>query len=154
MGRHQQHPCRQRGSVTAEFAICLPAVLLVVLLVLAVAGISLAQLRSADAARAGARAAALGEEDTAITQIVTQRAGEDAWVEVQRSEQWVTVRVGSSVLAGGWGSWEVVAEYSAVPEPTGAQNQRGHVPPAQPPSPAFAAVRQQVFTGFGPAPPW
>lgn len=154
MGRHQQHPCRQRGSVTAEFAICLPAVLLVVLLVLAVAGVSLAQLRCADAARAGARAAALGQEDGAITQIVTQRAGEDAWVEVQRSEEWVTVRVGRQVLGGGWGSWEVVAEFSAVPEPTGAQHQWGRALPAEPPSPAFAPVRQQGLTVVGPAPPW
>lgn len=154
MGRHQQHPCRQRGSVTAEFAICLPAVLLVVLLVLAVAGVSLAQLRCADAARAGARAAALGQEDGAITQIVTQRAGADAWVQVQRGQEWVTVRVGRSVLDSGWGSWEVVAEFSAVPEPTGARQHREPGPAVGAQPSAFAPGSQQVLTTFGAAPPW
>lgn len=118
MGRHQQHLWRQRGSATAEFAICLPAVLLVVLLVLTLAAVSLAQLRCADAARAGARAAALGEDSAAVSRIATTRAGPDAWVEVSSDGDWVTVRVGRPVLGSQWGTWQVVAEFAARAEPT------------------------------------
>ncbi|WP_456847646.1 TadE/TadG family type IV pilus assembly protein, partial [Cellulomonas sp. P5_C6] len=52
---------RDRGSVTAELAVGLPAVALLLVAVLTVGAAAVAQTRCTDGARAGARAAALGE---------------------------------------------------------------------------------------------
>ncbi|MFI2753579.1 TadE family type IV pilus minor pilin [Cellulomonas sp. P22] len=91
----------ERGSVTAELAVALPAavVLLVAVLVLAVAATT--QLRCADAARAGARSAALGEDTATVSAVVTRLAGERAEVDVVRDGTWVTVSVRSVSTAGG-----------------------------------------------------
>ena len=51
--------------VTAETALSLPAVILVLLMVLAAASAGVTQLRVADAARTAARQAAIGQEDYA-----------------------------------------------------------------------------------------
>lgn len=51
--------------ITAEIAIGLPAVMLVLLLVLAAISAGLTQLRVTDAARAAARQAAIGDQDYA-----------------------------------------------------------------------------------------
>ena len=51
--------------VTAETALSLPAVILVLLMVLAAVSAGVTQLRVADAARTAARQAAIGQEDYA-----------------------------------------------------------------------------------------
>lgn len=81
------------GSVTAEIAVALPAVVVVLLLVLGVGAASSAQLRVADAARTGARVAALGDDDAAVRAVVQRVAGEGAAVTVLREPPWVTVEV-------------------------------------------------------------
>ena len=50
----------EHGMVTAEFAVVLPAVVLVLALSLGALGLALDQIRCVDAARAGARAASRG----------------------------------------------------------------------------------------------
>jgi Flp pilus assembly protein TadG len=84
---------RDRGSATAEIALALPALVLLVLAgVTTVAGVG-AQLRCVDAAREGARAAARGEPAghasrvaadaaPADSAVVVSYAGEDAIVTV------------------------------------------------------------------------
>lgn len=96
-------PCGspERGAVTAEFAVALPAVVLVLVAVLLVAMAGTTQLRVADAARAGARAAAAGETDDRVAEIARRVGGEGLVVTVLRAEPWVTVRVQAPV-AGGW----------------------------------------------------
>lgn len=91
---------RDEGSVTAELAVALPAVVVVLLLVLGVGAASSAQLRAADAARAGARVAALGDADTAVQAVAQRVAGAGAQVVVVREPPWVTVQVRAPGVVG------------------------------------------------------
>ena len=87
--------------MTAELAVALPAVVLVLVAVLAIALAGTTQLRVSDAARAGARAAAAGEPDARIHEIAEHAAGGDVSVVVRRADPWVTVTVDAPV-AGSW----------------------------------------------------
>lgn len=111
----------ERGSVTAELAVLLPGVVLAIVVILAVASAGVMQVRCADAARTGARAAALGQEDAQVTAIVRQLAGDGATVTVTRSEEWVDVRVAAEVPLGPLsGVLHTDVVFSALPEPTAA----------------------------------
>jgi hypothetical protein len=79
----------------------LPAVVLVLVAVLTLAAAAGAQMRSADAARAGARAAAIGEDDATVRSTAQHVAGDGAQVTVVRGEPWVEVTVSCPVV-GGW----------------------------------------------------
>ena len=91
---------RARGSVTVELALALPAVVLLLAAVLTLGSALAGQLRCADAARAGARAAALGEGAAEIAAIAGRIAGDRATVGVSTEGAWVTVTVSGSVVAG------------------------------------------------------
>ncbi|NUU16081.1 pilus assembly protein TadE [Cellulomonas humilata] len=103
---------RDRGSVTAELAVGLPAVVLLLVALLTVASAAVAQTRCTDAARAGARSAALGEADGTVVATARRLAGEGAAVAVSRSEGWVTVTVSDAV--GSWQGTPLRAHASAV----------------------------------------
>ncbi len=124
-GRWDDDPSGRRrgetGSVTAELALGLPAVVLALVVVLVVASAAVAQLRCADAARAAARAAALGESDAVVVQVVGELAGDDAAVVVTRSDGWVHVTVSLAVGSGALGLGSLTASSTAsVPvEPGG-----------------------------------
>lgn len=94
---------RDRGSVTAELAVGLPAVVLVLVALLVVSSAAVAQTRCADGARAGARSAALGEDDATVVATARRVAGGDAAVSVSRSGGWVSVTVSDDV-----GPWQGV----------------------------------------------
>lgn len=102
------------GAVTAELAVALPAVVLVLaaLLVVVVAGVT--QVRVVDAARAGARAASAGEDADQVREVVVRTAGPSATSTLDSGGVWVTVTVRSSVV-GGWfsGPFAVSATASA-----------------------------------------
>ncbi len=83
--------------MTAEFAVLLPVVALLVGVVVALTASAATQLRCADAARAGARAAALGESDADVAAVTRRVAGAGARVAVGREDGWVTVTVESTV---------------------------------------------------------
>ena len=72
---HDGGPTRQTecGMVTAELAVTMPAVALVLLLVLSGVSAGVTQLRVTDAARVAARAAAIGRTD--LAGIASQAAG-------------------------------------------------------------------------------
>jgi hypothetical protein len=89
-----------RGSVTAELAVALPAVVVVIGAVLLVVAASTSQMRCADAARAGARAAAIGETDARVREIASHVAGDGTAVTVARSGPWVTVTTSRPVGRG------------------------------------------------------
>jgi hypothetical protein len=59
--------------VTAEFAVVMPAVVLVLALSVGAMGVALDQVRCVDAARAGARAASRGDSSAAVI-LVARRA--------------------------------------------------------------------------------
>ena len=91
-GRHRLGRA-DRGGVTAELAIALPGVVLLLLVLLTAASAALTQVRVADAARAGARAAALGESAAVVTAVVDHLAGSGAVVRVSRDGGYVVVEV-------------------------------------------------------------
>ena len=87
----------QRGTVTAELAIALPAVVILLGVVLAVGVAVSAQLRCTDAARAGARAAARDEPRDVVVALAERAAPDGARVSVQLSGTTAVVRVSAAV---------------------------------------------------------
>ena len=85
------HGGGQRGMVTAEFAVVLPAVVLVLALSLGALGLALDQVRCVDAARAGARAASRGDSDGAVTLVARRAAPSGAVVSMEVSADLVRV---------------------------------------------------------------
>jgi hypothetical protein len=107
--------CRRHGScqgaVTAEFAVALPAVLLLFGLLLAGSAAGMTQFRLEEAARAGARALARGEDAAAVNGIVRRLAGGSATSAVDSDGEWLAVTV-SDKVAGAVGSlvpWPLTA---------------------------------------------
>lgn len=93
-------PRYEAGSVTVELAIGMVTVVALLGLVLVLIAAGVAQIRCTDAARAGARAAALGQDDAAVTLVAARSAGRGAAVSVSRGGEWVDVTVRVPVLGG------------------------------------------------------
>lgn len=109
----------ERGSVTVELALALPAVALLLAAVLLTGSVVVGQLRCADGARAGARAAALREQPEQVADVASRVAGDGASVVVDRSGEWVTVTVTRPILVGprGYGGLRARAAALARVEP-------------------------------------
>lgn len=109
---------RERGAVTVELAVGLIGVVLVLALVLLLTAAATAQLRCTEAARSGARAAALGQDDSAVAAVAGRAAGGGAHVEVVRADGWVTVTVDRPVVGvGAVGPLDAHASSSTPVEP-------------------------------------
>ena len=107
-----------RGAVTAEFAVALPAVLLLLGMLLAGSAAGITQLRLEEAARAGARALARGEDPAAVDGIVRKLAGPSASSAVVPGGEWMSVTV-SDRAAGPLGRmvpWTLTARAEARSE--------------------------------------
>ncbi|WP_345044252.1 TadE family type IV pilus minor pilin [Georgenia daeguensis] len=104
--------------MTAELALVLPGVVLLLVALLTAASAALTQVRVADAARAGARAAALGESHGEVAGVARELAGDDAAVLVSEAGGYVVVEV-SRDLAGPLRGAGLTARSSAraLPEP-------------------------------------
>lgn len=106
------------GSVTAEFAILLPAmtVLLAILLFSVAAGIL--QLRLEEGARAGARALARGDSSVEVLEIVARASGQKVDVSVGTSGGYATVTVQGRVggVLSGLIQWTQTAHSSVKVE--------------------------------------
>jgi hypothetical protein len=102
---------RDAGMVTAELAVAIPAVVLVLVACLAGLAAAVDQIRCVDAARLGGRAAARGDSPARVLELTRAGAPPGAEVSVSRhgGDAVVTVRV----RAGGWGglvpSWQLSA---------------------------------------------
>jgi hypothetical protein len=89
--------------VTAELAVALPALMLVLALALGVLAVGTARLRCADAAQSAGRLAARGEPLEAVRAAATRAAERPVGVRVSEAGDLVTVEVTTSVsLPGGW----------------------------------------------------
>lgn len=112
--RGRPGPGSARGAVTAEFAVALPAVLLLLALLLAGAAAGATQLRLEEAALASARALARGEGPAAAEAIVGRLAGSTATAAIAADGEWVSVTVADRV-AGPLGAtvpWTLTARAS------------------------------------------
>jgi Flp pilus assembly protein TadG len=109
--------------VTAEAALALPVLVLVLAGAVAALAVLGAQLRCVDAAREGVRAAARGEDTDTVASLVASSAPEGARVRVEGpDEERVAVTVTAEVTPLGGVPWSVEVSASAVarPEPGGA----------------------------------
>lgn len=98
MSRNNSQESLSRGAVTAELAVGLPAVVLLLAAVLTGVAAGVTQLRVEEAARAAAREVMRG--DSAEAEAVARRiAGAEARVSVSVDGQWLRVEVGSAVAA-------------------------------------------------------
>lgn len=84
---------RDRASATAETAVALPALVLVLAVCLWALGLVSTALRCAEAARAAARAAARGEPLAEVTATARRVAGDRATVLTSADGDLLTVRV-------------------------------------------------------------
>ncbi|MCL2454986.1 MAG: hypothetical protein FWD18_06755 [Micrococcales bacterium] len=106
------------GSVTAELAIGMVAVTMLVVVVLAVAAATVTRVRCTDAARAATRVATLGEDDASVRAVAERVAGVGASTTVDRSGGWVTVTVTAPVVAEGpFGGLRATATATGRAEP-------------------------------------
>lgn len=87
----------EEGSATAELAVAVPSLVLVLALSLAALDLGIAHVRCVDAARAGARLLARGEPAGPVLEEVRGAAPRGARVDVARSGGRVTVTVTADV---------------------------------------------------------
>ncbi|WP_309074798.1 TadE family type IV pilus minor pilin [Paenarthrobacter sp.] len=108
----------ERGAVTAEFAVALPAVVLLLAFLLAGGAAGITQLRLEEAARAGARASARGETSDSVEGVVKRLAGDGVSAILTDDGEWLTVTA-SSPVGGALGPlipWTLKASASARAE--------------------------------------
>lgn len=116
-----------RGTVTAEFAVALPAVLGLLAILLAGAAAGMTQLRIEEGARAGARALARGEDPAMVERTVRTLAGGSATASVAADGGWFNVTVTDRV-SGPLGSsipWTLTARASTLSETAGTASTSG-----------------------------
>lgn len=89
------------GMVTAELAVALPALVLVISLLLAVVGVASDVSRAAEAARSAARGASIGTDISLVTEQAQQLAPPGATVRIWTDGPWVRVEVAAP--ARRWG---------------------------------------------------
>lgn len=142
----------ERGAVTAEFAVALPAVLLVLGLLLTGAAAGLTQLRLEEAARAGARALARGEDQASVSAVVRQVAGDSASAAVASDGGWLSVTVTGPVggAAGRLVPWPLTARASARQE-TGDDAALSTPTAGHPPGTAISPTAPWPLTAARPA---
>lgn len=121
---------RDRGMVTAEIAVALPALFAVLAIAIGAVSAVTGQLRCVDAAREGARAAARGEAPDDVIRIATAAAPQGGTVTVTSAGDQITVLVAADIdLIGDLGpSIDVSASAVALAEPAMAVPPRGDRP--------------------------
>lgn len=110
---------RDHGMATAELAVALPAVVLVIVAGMSAVSVLTAQLRCVDAAREAVRAAARSESGTVVQSLAARAAPAGATVAITGNESEVTVTVSAeSRSAGGLvPAFRVAAVAVALREP-------------------------------------
>lgn len=90
---------RQSGSVTAELAVALPAVVVLLAALLLAVSVGIAQLSLEAGVRAGARAVARGDTSEQAVALAHQHGGKEASFSVGQGGEFTTVS-GSLTLSG------------------------------------------------------
>lgn len=89
--RGTQH--RDAGTATAEFAVVMPAIVLLIIVLTGAAAVGFSQLRAFDAARSAAREIARGEPQAAVVTEAKKHAGQASEVLVRSDGGYSTVTV-------------------------------------------------------------
>jgi hypothetical protein len=114
---------RDGGMATAELAVVLPALVLVIAAGLSMVAVVLAQVRCVDAAREAARAGARGEAPAVVRTAAARVGPEDAIVDIgiTGDQVRVTVSARAGTVGGLLPTFRVSATAVALrePEPTG-----------------------------------
>jgi TadE-like protein len=107
-----------RGTVTAEIAVAMPAVVLLIVAVLFCGSAVVSQVRCVDAARAGARSAARGDPPGEVLAQARRLAPPGARIGVSNGGGDVAVTVRSMVTGGlpGWPGLPVGSTATAMVE--------------------------------------
>lgn len=92
---------RDRGSVTAEWALVLPAVVLVLAAVLSSVGVMVQQSRVDGVAADAARLASVGYSSSSITDHVVTRLGDQATVALKSASEGISICAVVSAAASG-----------------------------------------------------
>lgn len=110
-----------RGSATAETAIVLPVIVVMVLVVLLTGAGLGTQVRLESAARGAARELARGEDPDAATAVAKRIGGDGTTVEISAGGEWVRVEVSRTLHASAGAlsgaTWELSADAEARLEP-------------------------------------
>lgn len=103
---------RDRGAVTVETAVIMPALVLLLAVMLAAAAAGMTLVRFEEAARASARAAARGETVAIAQERAREIAGDDSTVTVTADSDRVNVTVSGPApgILGQWSSWTLQAD--------------------------------------------
>lgn len=88
------------GAITAEFAVALPAVILVLAFVLVLTNIALTAVTLQSAARSGARLAAVESNTQILHTHVAQLTGPGTTIGVSLDQTWATVTLSKNVTVG------------------------------------------------------
>lgn len=88
---------RDRGTVTAEIAVALPCLILILSVALACVRAATTHLECVDAARIGARALARGEDEAAVRALVSQTGPRDSAAELSLASDFARVSVTAPV---------------------------------------------------------
>lgn len=107
----------ERGMVTAEFAITMPVVIIVLYLAMTLTAALVAQIHVSDASREAARGWAMEVPDSRVRDLVAARAGEDATVSVSRRGNLIDVTVSKEVPFWFPTTLEVSSTMTALVEP-------------------------------------
>jgi Flp pilus assembly protein TadG len=93
---------RDAGTATAEFAVVMPAIVLLVVLLTGAAAVGFSQLRAFDAARSAAREIARGESQAAVVAEAKKHAGDASSVAVRADGGYsvvtVTIRLPAAIF--------------------------------------------------------
>nr|WP_272946718.1 TadE family type IV pilus minor pilin [Arthrobacter sp. ERGS1:01] len=137
-----------RGSVTAEFAVVLPAITVLLALLLLGGSAAILQIRLEEGARAGARSLARGESSAQAVDASSRLAGEGVSVSVELTDGYATVTI-SGHTAGPFAAvlaWQQTARATARVEnyEPGADVGMPRGKPEQ-----LAAAKQFAMAGIG-----
>ncbi|MBV2366792.1 TadE family type IV pilus minor pilin [Streptomonospora nanhaiensis] len=120
-------PGADRGSATAEIAVALPSLVLVLGLAVATVHAAGAYIACVDAARVGARALARGDPAEAAHALAAESAPESADISLTADSGFARVRVAARVPLGPWDDLAVpVIARAATP----LEGEPGAAPPA------------------------
>lgn len=111
---------REEGAITAEFAVALPAVIVVLAFLLGAAATGISALQLEEASRLGARALARGESQEQVIELV-RGVDEEIQISMGTSEQSAVVTTSRRApgIIGSWGGFELSSE-AKVPFEQGA----------------------------------